>query len=145
MILIIIGLIIILLLIQIQQGQIIHETKIVPRFVYEPQVLESQLREQRDIRLDPRILSIQKQQNSFEVLGLVFSQGGSNDTLELLGRESIVQRQRFVYKVRDPITGLVINLNDSEPMNELYSGDTIDILGRQGLFTVNITKKNFIY
>lgn len=92
------------------------------------------------------LTEIRRKQQNFEKLGVVYSQSGTDNTiLELLGRMSLVQRTRYVYKVRDPDTGLTLDLNDGEPMNELYTGDTVSVLGRSGLFIVNITKKNFVY
>lgn len=127
-ILIIIGIIIIILLISLQ-----------------PKKNQAKQIEEPQIRLIKH-QSIPSEPVTFEVVGIVYSKAEADESIyELLGKRSQIQRNRYLYKIRDRETGLLIPLNDGEPVPELYTDDVITILGKSGEFIVNIHKKSELY
>lgn len=134
-ILIIIGIIIITLLISLQPKQIKIDHQIEEQ-IEEPQI--HLIKQQRQ--------SIPNEPVTFEVVGIVYSKSETDDSIyELLGKRSQIQRNRYLYKIRDRDTGLLIPLNDGDPLPELYTDDVITILGKSGEFIVNIHKKTELY
>lgn len=70
----------------------------------------------------------------FKLVGIVHSESDMDDSIyELYKKQSPIQRNRYLYKVRDKDTGLMLKLNEGKPMDELYTGDLVSILGKESV------------
>ena len=80
-------------------------------------------------------------------IGLAVTDDPLEDTVMVLeGRPDDRARGRYFYRVVDPDTGLIINLNDGDDLEELYDGDNIGtVRGRESLgnFEVQIDEPVF--
>jgi len=76
---------------------------------------------------------------SFDKIGIVYSTDPEEDTLfNLYGRQYPTDRNRFQYRIKDNETGITINLNNGEPLPELFNNSQIQIVGKESIgdFTV---------
>lgn len=90
---------------------------------------------------------------NYKQVGLVYTQDATEDTVyRLTGRKYPRDSNRWQYRVltsSGPADGysIPIELNDGEPMKELYTGDTVTIKGKESLgpFTVEIHEPEPIF
>lgn len=107
----------------------------------------------------PQVIQVPQRENRYDYnynykqVGLVYTQDATEDTVyRLTGRKYPRDSNRWQYRVltsSGPADGysIPIELNDGEPMKELYTGDTVTIKGKESLgpFTVEIHEPEPIF
>lgn len=106
----------------------------------------------------PQVIQVPQRETTqydynYKQVGLVYTQDATEDTVyRLTGRKYPRDSNRWQYRVltsSGPADGysIPIELNDGEPMKELYTGDTVTIKGKESLgpFTVEIHEPEPIF
>lgn len=81
----------------------------------------------------------------YELVGIAHSTDPSEDTVfNLYGRPHARDRNRYQYRIIDKETGITINLNEGDPMPELFDNDQVQIVGKESIgdFTVLLNPKD---